>query len=170
MVSEGAGRKKKIVPNPDPSASISLNVNTGSRCSQLAVCCLYVIVWFFGPRPRAQPTPSSIYRTVTDSNILSPRSVVNVNQADAEGSQGERITSEQGVLAVYSIPDFYHTFLISHQRLPQLPHAVLRARSAVIRRVFPCETSGIQADARDNQKQYSPEKSIGMECCTQGGS
>jgi hypothetical protein len=55
-------------------------------------------VGFFAPR-----RPSVFPPQAVTSIIVGSSSVANVNQADAEGPQGVRIISEQGVLTIYCV-------------------------------------------------------------------
>jgi hypothetical protein len=101
---EGAGRKKKkissSVSHPQPSGPSTQTLSPANPhlaspipFSQLAT----VTVGFFASR---RP---SIYGPVTSSIIQGSSSVVNANEADAEGPQGVRITPGQGVLNIYCV-------------------------------------------------------------------
>ena len=103
---EGAGRKKKRFPS---SASQPLASSVGLSTQILSAANSHPA----SPIPSSQPATAavgffaprlpSIYHPVTNSRVLGSSSVVSVNQADAEGPQGMRVTPDQGVLPLYCV-------------------------------------------------------------------
>ena len=116
---EGTGRKKKKISSSashpqllGPSTQ-TLSATNSPLASLISLSQpVTAAVGFFAPR---RP---SIYQSVSNSNNLGSSLVANVNQADAEGPQGMRITPEQGVLTIHCIFSISDYTALIEPRLP----------------------------------------------------